>query len=165
MADNTVNAKTLADVLGITEQYVNRLAKLGILEKIGRGEFPFVSNIARFITYQKAREGPKTQGWKEAYWQEKAKHEKTLRQMAELKLGYTQGKYHDETKIEYVWTGILVTFRNKMLGVPYKLAPVLVGVETVEEAESTITKELCEALEELKDYDALFLQKKEAIEQ
>ena len=62
------------------------------------GEFPFVSNIARFITYQKAREGPKTQGWKEAYWQEKAKHEKTLRQMAELKLGYTQGKYHDELR-------------------------------------------------------------------
>ena len=29
MADNTVNAKTLADVR-ITEQYVNRLAKLGI---------------------------------------------------------------------------------------------------------------------------------------
>jgi len=153
MTKDTVNAKTLAGVLGITEQYVNKLAKLGILEKIGRGEFPFASNIARFITYRKASEGPQTQNWKEAYWQEKAKHEKTLRQRAEIKLGYTQGKYNDETKMEYVLTEMLVTFRNRMLGVPYKLAPVLVGVETVNEAESIITKELCEVLEELKYYD------------
>lgn len=43
MKNRTVNAKTLAEVLGITEQYVNKLAKIGILEKHGRGKFPLES--------------------------------------------------------------------------------------------------------------------------
>ena len=40
MKNRIVNAKTLAEVLGITEQYVNKLAKIGVLEKHGRGKFP-----------------------------------------------------------------------------------------------------------------------------
>ena len=55
----------------------------------------FVSNIARFITYQKAREGLKTKGGKKPTG--KNKHEKTLSKWPSSSSD-TQGKYHDETK-------------------------------------------------------------------
>ena len=165
MNNRIVNAKSLAEVLGITEQYVNKLAKIGVLEKHGRGKFPLESNITKFVEYQKASEGPKTQNWKESYWQEKAKHERALRQIAEIKVGEAQGKLHEASRIEHVMTNMLITFRNKLLGVPYKIANVLVGVETADEALQALRKEMCEALDELKSYDpTMFAGQEEALD-
>jgi len=164
MKNRTVNAKTLAEVLGITEQYVNKLAKIGILEKHGRGKFPLESNITKFVEYQKASEGPKTQNWKEAYWQEKAKHERALRQIAEIKVGEAQGKLHEASRIEHVMTNMLITFRNKLLGVPSKIAPVLVGAKTIEEARKALEGELCESLGELKNYGPAMFAGQEEVE-
>ena len=59
---------------------------------------------------------------------------------------------------------ILVTFRNKILGVHVALPPSLWAPRPPRRRKAQI-KELCEALVEMKEFDALFLQKKEAIEQ
>ena len=99
------------------------------------------------------------------HWQEKAKHERALRQIAEIKVGEAQGKLHEASRIEHVMTNMLITFRNKLLGVPYKIANVLVGVETADEALQALRKEMCEALDELKSYDTtMFAGQEEALD-
>jgi len=159
-----VNTKELANTLGVTARYVNKLAKMGILEKHGRDSFPLEPNVAQYIEYQKDGEGPEARGLKESYWQEKAKHERTLRQIAEIGVGKAQGKLHDEASIEHVMTNVLITFRNKLLSVPSKIAPVLVGAKTIEEARKALEGELCESLGELKNYGPAMFAGQEEVE-
>ena len=149
-----VNTDTLADLLGFTRQRINQLAKEGILERQAAGRWPLLKNIQRYLDY--LRTGVKDQDEAESqakYWEEKALHEKARREMAEIKLAKLKNQMHDAADIEFVLTNMLVTFRNRILAIPDKVAPKIIGVDNLSEISETINDELIEALSELSEYD------------
>ncbi len=153
-----VNTDVMADLLNYTRQRVNQLAKEGILEKNAPGRFPLKKNIKKYIDF--LRTGQRTEEDREAqaeYWEEKALHEKVKREMAEIKLAKLRNQVHDASDIEMAMTNMLTTFRNRILGIPQKLAPKIIGMENLAEISEAINDELLEALIELSEYDpALF---------
>ncbi|HOV79377.1 MAG TPA: hypothetical protein PK728_04665 [Bacillota bacterium] len=154
ISDIIVNTDVLADLLGYTRQRINQLTREGVLEKQAPGRFLLMRNIKRYIDF--VRTGQITGQDSEAeaqYWEEKALHEKAKRQTAELKLAKLRNQLHDAADVEMVMTNMLTTFRNRILAIPQKAAPKIIGMKNLAEISEAINIELLEALTELSDYD------------
>lgn len=158
ITDLVVNTDVMADILGFTRQRVNQLAKDGVLDKQAPGRFLLHRNIKRYIDF--LRTGQRTEKEDEAqadYWAEKALHEKAKRETTEIKLAQLRNQMHDAVDVEMAVTNMLATFRNRILSIPQKVAPKIIGLDNLAEINEVINIELLEALLELSDYDpALF---------
>lgn len=149
-----VNTDTLAKLFGFTRQRINQLAKDGILEKKGPGRWPLLKNVQKYIEFLRASVNERNDEKAQAlYWHEKALHEKAKREMAEIKLAKLKNQMHDAADVEFVLTNMLVTFRNRILSIPDKVAPKVLGVKNLSEISETINAELLDALTELSEYD------------
>lgn len=153
ISDLIVNTDALANLLGYTRQRINQLAKEGILEKKAPGRFYLMLNVQKYIDFLKAGQHEEEEESQAAYWEEKALHERAKREMAELKLAKLKNRLHDADDIEQIMGNMLVTFRNRILGIPQKAAPKIIGMENLAEINETINTELLEALIELSEYD------------
>ncbi|NLT94854.1 MAG: hypothetical protein GXW85_04860 [Clostridia bacterium] len=166
ISDLIVNTDVMADLLGFTRQRVNQLDKEGVLVKAAPGRWPLADNIKKYLEFVKY--GQRTSEEEEAeiqYWEEKALHEKAKRETAELKLAKMQNQLHDARDVELALTNMVVTFRNKVLSIPQKLAPKIIGLDNLAEITEAINEELYEALTELSEYDpAMFAGGEEIIE-
>lgn len=154
ISDLIVNTDVLAGLFGYTRQRINQLVKEGVLEKQAPGRFPLHQNIRKYLDF--IRFGHKLDDAEEAtaqYWEEKALHEKAKREIAELKLGKLKNQLHDAADVEMAMTNMIVTFRNRILAIPQKVAPKVIGVTNPAEISDVINTELLEALTELSEYD------------
>jgi phage terminase Nu1 subunit (DNA packaging protein) len=142
------NAKKLAEILEISERRVNQLtSEKGIFEKDLNGKF----NISKCVEAYYREKFIETDYGKELE-QEKVLLERAKRERAELLLGKLKNELHEATVIELAITNMLVTFRNRILGIPAAIAPKLVR-KTVPEINKLLQKELRSALSELSEYD------------
>jgi phage terminase Nu1 subunit (DNA packaging protein) len=152
-SDIVVNTDVLASVLGFTRQRINQLAKDGVLEKQAPGRFLLLLNLKKYVDYLRVGQVDEEEGATAQYWEEKALHEAAKRKMAELNLAKQENQMHDAIDIELILTNMLVTFRNRILGIPQKVAPKVIGLASLAEIMEVINTELLEALSELADYD------------
>ena len=77
--------------------------------------------------------------------------------MAELQLAKLKNQMHDATIVELVMTDMLTTFKNRLLGLPQKISPKVIGLKSISEVNDMLASEINEALAELSDYSpALF---------
>lgn len=156
ISDLIVNTDAMATLLGFTRQRINQLAKEGILEKQAAGRFPLMKNVQRYIEYLRTGVKDKGDGDEEAqakYWEEKALHEKAKRETAEIKLAKLKNQVHDAADVELVLTNMLVTFRSRIMSIPEKVAPKVLGMKNLSEISEVINAEVLEALAELSEYD------------
>lgn len=140
-----IKSKGLAEILGISQRRINQLAKEGVLVKDSRGFFVLVEAVPAYIAYATTEN--------DELRQEKILHERAKRRKAELELKVREGKLHEAEDVEFALTGMLVTFRNRLLSIPSKLAPQLIGVNSIAEIQTVIDTELREAMTELSEYD------------
>ena len=166
ISDVIVNTDVMAELLGYTRQRVNQLAKEGVLNKQAPGRFLLRQNIKKYVDYMRVNQvGEDEEGATAQYWEEKALHEKAKREMAELKLAKIKNQMHDAADIELVMTNMLVTFRTRILSIPQKISPKVIGVTNLAEISETINIELLEALTELSEYDPAMFAGGDAIEE
>jgi hypothetical protein len=164
--DIVVNTDVLASVLGFTRQRVNQLAKENVLEKQAPGRFLLLLNFKKYVEYLRVGQASEDEDEATAqYWEEKALHEKVKREMSELKLAKQKNQLHDASDVEFALTNMLVTFRNRILGIPGKLAPQLLGINNIAEAQALLDKEMRDALAELSEYDSALFAGGENIEE
>lgn len=166
ISDLIVSTDVMADLLGYTRQRINQLVKEGVLEKKAPGRFFLKQNIKKYIEFLKTGQKSEDEGEAHAqYWEEKALHEKAKREIAELKLAKLKNRMHDAADIELVLTNMLVTFRNRILAIPQKVAPKIIGLTNLAEISDIINAELLEALKELSEYDPAMFAGGEIIEE
>lgn len=166
ITDVIVNTDVMADLFGFTRQRINQLAKDGVLEKQAPGRFLLRQNIKKYLDYIHFNQLDEDEdGATAQYWEEKALHEKAKRELSEMKLAKQRNQLHDATDVELLLTGMLVTFRNRILGIPQKVAPKVIGVNTLAEIGDTIARELLEVLTELSEYDPVLFAGGEPIEE
>jgi len=83
--------------------------------------------------------------------EEKARHERVKRELAELKLAKAEARVYDARTVEMVMTEMLSNLRTQLLGLPSKMAPQLEGKEKGE-IYGIMTREIEDKLSELSEY-------------
>lgn len=165
-SDIVVNTDVLASVLGFTRQRINQLAKDGVLEKQAPGRFLLLLNLKKYVGYLRVGQvAEDEEGATDKYWEEKALHEKAKREMAELNLARKRNQLHEASDVEFTLTNMLVAFRSRILGIPQKIAPKIIGLTSLAEIMEVINTELLEALTELSEYDPAMFAGGETVEE
>lgn len=149
-SETTFTTQQLADALSLTPRRVQQLAKEGAVVSVSRGKYAAVESIRNYLQYVEDRDGGESNI---DYLEEKAKHEKAKRQKAELELAVMKGEMHRSGDIKLVMNDMLAAFRSRVLAVPSKLAPQLVGKTEMPVILDILTQEVYEALRELSEYD------------
>ena len=150
----TVSAAVLGDLFGVTDRRIRQMAEEGIVARAAKGRYKLVESIKNYLlTLKLAAEGVGVElADGEINFEEKALHERVKRHISELKLQIMKGELHKAEDVEIVMMDMLVAFKTKIMGIPSKVAPILENRDAAF-IKDRLTKEVIEALNELKDYD------------
>lgn len=151
----TVAASVLADLLGVTDRRIRQLAEEGVLHRVTKGRYSLPISIKNYLKMLRMEDTLKNDGEPDELdlEKERAIHERIKRHQSEIKLAAMKGTVHRAEDVEQVMTDMLTAFRTRLLNVPSKLAPTLVGRESAGEIREIITNEIVEVLGELKAYN------------
>lgn len=152
----TVSARVLAEIIGVGDRQIRNLASEGILVRNSHGRYLLMKSLKNYIINLKiAKAGEKIKSdFDECELEldnEKAKHEHLKAMITEIKLQLIRGQVHKSEDVGAVITNMFTKFRSKMMALPYKLAPKLVGKEKAE-ISGILKAEVEFALHELADY-------------
>lgn len=151
----TVSAAVLGDLFGVTDRRIRQMAEEGIVARAAKGRYKLVESIKNYLlTLKLAAEGVGVElaDGEINFDEEKALHERVKRHISELKLQIMKGELHKAEDVEIVMMDMLVAFKTKIMGIPSKVAPILENRDAAF-IKDRLTKEVIEALNELKDYD------------
>lgn len=150
----TVSSTIMGNLFSLTQRRIRQLAEEGIIEKASRGKYVLYPSIQKYIAYVKTAYESKDEPDRDIdYEDERALHERIKREIAEINLAKIKGEVHESKDVEAVMNNMLANFRARMIGVPAKVAPMLIARDNIAVIQSYIEKEILEALEELSEYD------------
>ena len=147
-----VSSDGLASCLGLTRPRVIQLCNEGIIQKDEHGKYLLAESVARYCEYLRSGQTEKKTDTQAQYWQEKAQHEASRREMASINLGKIKGELLDAKEIEMALGGMLTAFRRRMLSLPHKMAKILAGKKE-REIGKVLKKEIDSALTDLSECD------------
>lgn len=163
----TVSAAVLGDMFGVTDRRIRQMAEEGTVVRAAKGRYKLVESIKNYLlTLKLAAEGVGVElaDGEINFDEEKALHERVKRHISELKLQVMKGELHKAEDVQIVMMDMLVAFKTKMMSIPSKTAPILENRE-VAFIKERLTKEVIEALNELKDYDPKVFYSDEYVEE
>lgn len=145
--DFELNSLQAAELLRVSDRRIRQLAEEGIIDREENDKFD-----ARKITEQYYRfkfEGDVNKEFEKT----KSKHEDIKLKLSEIKLQKLNKNLLPADQVEASVTNMIVIFRNKVLGVPSKLAPKLVGIKNLTQISTILESELVQCLHELSKTD------------
>lgn len=142
----------LAKALGISRRWVYQLVNEGIIPKSENGKFNVADCTRRYCEYLRSGSTETKVDSQKELIQKKTDYEDVRHQIASLRLAKMKNQVHDAADVERVITGMLVTFRTKILAIPAKLSLQLANKDKGY-INAVLTNELREALTELSGYD------------
>lgn len=156
-----VNQKQLAKVLGLTDRHVRRLREeYGLFKKNeGKRTYTLESCVPEYIAYKLEDAGRSGNSYNKE--RQQAEHEEIKKKISMLKLRKLQGQLHEATDVERFLTDMLYAFRDKLLDIPQKVVPMLIGEDDSTTIVSVLERELYEALDQLSEYDPLKIDEEE----
>ena len=154
----TTTQTEMARALGVTQPRVSQLVKDGVMISNNRGSIMVVESLKNY--YNSGGEQTNNQI---SLTEERARHEKTKREIAELKLKKLQHEVYDAKTVELVLTELVSTLRTQLLGLPTKLAPILTG-KSQDENYEIMTREIEDKLTELSKFTPSALADDEIVE-
>jgi phage terminase Nu1 subunit (DNA packaging protein) len=133
----TVQTKVLARIICRDPRTVQRLAAQGILPRayhedgrIKRGTFELIPCIQAFIKYQDDRLSISALNDSD-FRTERTGLVRTQRQRAELELKLFKGELHRADDVEAVMNDVLSGIKMRMLGIPTRVARLLLGQSSI----------------------------------
>lgn len=164
----TVAAGVLAELLGVTDRRIRQLAEEGILLRTSKGRYLLAESVKNYIKTLKIttdiKNGDEVEDDIPDLEIERGLHERVKRKQSELKLALMKGELHKSNDVQSVMSDMLSNFKSKLLNLPSKISPMLVGKENVGEIKDVLTNEMHTALKELKEYNPKDFQSDDYIE-
>lgn len=144
--------KQVADALGITARQVRNLTNQGVIETIaGTKKYNLAAVVQSYIEFKiKAEVKRGTAIDKET---EQAEHERVKKEISKIKLRKLRKEVHEAADVEMFLMGMLLNFRSRVLMLPQKIAPELLGEEDINAIINKLNEELTDVLDELSEYD------------
>lgn len=148
----TTSQSNLGKALGLSRQRISQLVQEDVMSLDENGNLLIVESIINYVKLKGFGTSENNRGESAPdFIQEKALHERTKREIAELKLAKMEGKLYDSRTVEMVMVEMLANLRTQLLGLPTKLAPILEGLSK-EEIYNVATREIEDKLLELSEY-------------
>ena len=150
-----VNSIILGNCWGITDRRVRQLREEGIISEVARGKYDLIKSTRQYCEYLRQQANASKDG-KESklnFDTEKALHEKVKREKAELQFKVMKGELHRSEDVESVMTDMITRAKTKLLGIPPKVSPMVLGYKDISKVQLIIQNHIEEALNELADYD------------
>jgi phage terminase Nu1 subunit (DNA packaging protein) len=148
-----VSAADLAGLLGITKRSINSLSERGVLPRLANGQFNLAEGLQAYVLHREgvieAEHGTGDFGRaRAALYEERASMAKMTRERME-------GGLVSVDEVYRTWTEIVVMVRARILALPSKLAPRLLGKTHASEVESILRVHCYEALEDLANVEVV----------
>nr|DAW46810.1 MAG TPA: DNA packaging protein [Caudoviricetes sp.] len=161
--DETIKIRELAEILGISERQIQRLVKENVIHKNDKGKYLFYKSVRSYINYLRELESTPQQ-----LQEEKLKNEidylKTRDRKENIKIKILEADLHEANDVKRVMNNIIAGFKGQLQTIPYKLAPLIIGVENLGELQEIISDNINSILKELSEYDRnKFIKNKEYI--
>jgi phage terminase Nu1 subunit (DNA packaging protein) len=145
----TVNAEKVAQALNLTEQRVHQLVREG-LPKEGRGQFDAVKCMLFYVRYlQKALEKRAVRTLDGRYLGEREERVRLLRadaDLREIELAKQRSQLVSIADVEQAMTDLILTTKARVMAIPPRVAPSLVGETSRVMIQAKIEKACKEAL-------------------
>ena len=159
-----IKAASLAKLLGISDRHLRRLASENIIKKNGQGKYYFVENVNAYIEYvEKLNDAPAD--LKEEKLKEEIKKIKKESELKDLKIKELKNELHPAHVIEKVMTNTLINIKGKLLSMPNKIAPLIIGIENLGEIQDVMDTEIRSVLTEVSEYDQEIFKTNETYEE
>jgi phage terminase Nu1 subunit (DNA packaging protein) len=150
MSTATYPVATVAKLLLLTERRVQQLTREGVLPKADRGRYELAPVIQAYVKYLRDRALPgEAEGLSEDFQKARARRTAAEASMAEMRAAQARGELIPAADVHEVLTAIFGRVRSKLLALPSKLAPRLLGVTSVNDAQEQLKAGVYEALSEL----------------
>lgn len=143
----TIGAEALADLLGITANRVNALARDGVIPKAGRGKFPLPEAVQSYVAWARINPSgrPPASG---ALNDEKTRLTAAQADRAELQAARDRGELIPLEEVRREWAAIAVDLRARLLAVGPRVASTLALDRP---SSARLDEELRAALEDIAD--------------
>lgn len=147
-----VNQKTLAAALGLSSRQVRNLREQGMFEFVpGTKKYDLTKCVSEYIEFKvKAEVGSGTSIVKE---REQAEHERLKKEITKIKLRKLRKEVHEAADVEMFLNDMLLNFRARLLAVPGKIAPQILGETDINTIIKLLTDEMFQTLDELSEYE------------
>lgn len=159
-----IRVTELAKLLGVTDRHLRNLANEGIIKKTENGKYLFLESVQGYIEYLELKNDADV-NLKDEKIKEEIKKIKKDTELKALKISELKNQLHSAGIIEEVMTNMLLGIKGKLLSIPNKLAPALIGVDTLGEIQDIILTEITDSLTELSEYDPEMFKNKNYIEE
>lgn len=146
-----VTTKKLAAILGITPRRIQQLSGPpdNVFRKISRGKFDLSDSIQKYISYQIELERRKYKKNDMDINEARRRKEIAEAELKEIELERQKGDLLPKNEVILTWQKILSVLRSRLLAMPAKLAPILMGLSTISEIKNELNIEIRNMLEEL----------------
>ncbi len=150
----TVSTADLCAFLGVNNATIGDMQRRGIIRKLKRNTWPFRESVAAVLAhYREVAAGRSTADGGLDLVEERAKLARAQRQSQELKNAVARGEYILADDVAEIWGSMVTRSRARLLALPSKLAPALVGHDDPRRIEGILEGEVHEALDELANGD------------
>lgn len=146
-----VGTTEFAEIVGKTKQWISQLTREGVLEQVSRGKYDLKKSVQAYIAHVM---GTPQEG-KISFADEKAQHEQIKKEIALLELEEKRKNLHSTADVEDAWGELLVNFRERLMGMPPKIASDLTYMTDEKEIRMALEERITEALIELSKYDPM----------
>ena len=147
----TYPIETIAKLLELTPRRINQLVNEGVIPRpVNRGRYELVGSVQGYIRFLRAKqisEEMDDEGGSETL--HKKRLMKARADIAEMEAERLTGNLVDVASVEHAWTAAGTRFRQKMLAIPHKAAPVLAAEEDIDMCCAMLEEHVHDALREL----------------
>ena len=161
--DNLVSSPELAELFGVTDRYIRMLAQGGIVKKSGnRGKYLLVESVKGFIEFIKEQNSADVDLKDSKLKKETEKIEKDI-ELKSIKISELKNELHSADIVRKVMTVMLTNLKGKLLAVPNKIAPLVVGCDNLGDIQDIVLSSIEDVLLELSDYSPELFKNKNVI--
>ena len=150
--DNLVSSPELAEIFGVTDRYIRMLAKDEIVKKSGtRGKYLLAESVKGFIAFLRESSSVDVDLKEVKLKKETEKIAKDI-ELKAIKISELKNELHSADIVRKVMTVMLTNLKGKLLAVPNKIAPLVVGCDNLGDIQDIVLSSIEDVLLELSDY-------------
>jgi len=135
-----------AKEIGVSQQRISQLVKKGVIP-INKNKLIDVDQAKAILSDRKKIDD--NIPWSKTLADARIKTESIRAEMLELDYRKKRGELIEREKVMHMVTGIISISKTKLLSIPTKVAPLIVGSDSIKKIKNIIEKEIRFALEEL----------------
>lgn len=141
-------SKVVGEWLGITDREVRALRDKGVLSEEKPGLFKMKSVVREYIQFKLGGDR------QEKLLAARAEREQARAKLETMRMEEISGSLHRTEDVERALKTIFSNFRTRLLEIPMKYAGTLTQITDQGEAFDVLNDAVCEALNEISDYNA-----------